>query len=430
MVYWVYNFFLCLFLIVSLPLLPLFFMFGRRSWGGFLERVGFYPWVLKESLQGCRPIWIHAVSVGEVRSAACLTTQIKERFPNRKILLSTFTRTGNRIGRQMGAGVDGVVFFPIDHPWIVRRALNTFDPSLLIFLETEIWPNFLRLAYSRGIPTLMLSGRVSPRAFRRYRLFRRFFSAVVKQFTALGMQSEDNAERIIRLGVDPARVGITGNLKQARWKGEMDSEEGEAGLDLRGRETRRILVAGSTHRGEEEVLLDVFLLLRLRFPDLLLVLAPRHPHRFAEVERLLQRKCVRYERRSQMDGQGDVRSDVIFLDTLGDLPTVYGLADVAFVGGSLVDAGGHNLLEPARWRKPILFGPYMSNFAEIAAKMKEEGGGIEVGGKEDLIREISALLTDQDRALKVGELAQEVVDGDRGVVDRSMGLVCRFIDQK
>ncbi len=428
MIYWIYNILITLFLTMGLLLFPLAFLFGRRVWEGALERVAIYPRGLRESLRGSRPVWVHAVSVGEVRSAACLTRQIKANYPERKILLSTGTRAGKRMARQMDAGLDGVVYFPIDHPWIVRLALRLFDPSLLIFLETEIWPNFLRLAYGQGIPTLMLSGRVSPRAFRRYRVFGRFFSTVLKKFTSLGMQNGDNAERIIHLGADPQKVSITGNLKQAPGQGTvLGMERGSGDLALDGKKARRVLVAGSTHRGEEEVLLDVFQFLKSRIPDLLLILAPRHPQRFSEVERLLKRKNVTYEKRSRLNGQLVTWPDVIFLDTMGDLPAVYRLADVTFVGGSLVDAGGHNPMEPGRCGKPILFGPHMTNFSDIATEMKTTGGGIEVQDREELIREISALLNDREKALRVGELAREVTGADPSVIDRSMSLISPFI---
>lgn len=430
MVYWVYNFFLTLGFFLSLPVLPLFFFLGRRFSEGLPERFGFYPRQVREPLRGSRPIWIHAVSVGEVLSAACLVDQLQERFPERKILLSTFTSGGRRIARQAVGAVDAVILLPLDHPWIVRRVLNLFDPCLVIFLETEIWPNFMRCTYLKGIPTLLLSGRLSPRAFNRYFFFRPLFSKVVQQFNAAGMQSEEDAERIVGLGVDRRKVCITGNLKHASWEKERagNSAGNKLKLNLRNNPDQQVLVAGSTHRGEEDLMLDVFLFLRSRFPDLLMVLAPRHPHRFYEVERLLQKKKVRYERKSQMNGSEQSHAEVIFLDTLGDLPAFYSLADVAFVGGSMVDAGGHNLMEPARWRKPMLFGPYMTNFAELAAEIKQKGGGIEVRGREDLIREISGLLADRRKAQRMGELAYAVVQGDRGVVDRSMDLVARYVD--
>lgn len=430
MVYWVYNFFLTLVSLLSLPLLPIFFFLGRRFWEGLPQRIGIYPLGVRESLRRSRPIWIHAVSVGEVFSSACLVEQLRRRFPERKILLSTFTSAGNRIARQAVAAGDVVIFLPLDHPWIVRRALNLFDPSLVIFLETEIWPNFLRCAYLKGIPTLLISGRLSPRAFSHYLFFRPFFSKVVRQFNGFGMQSEEDAERMVRLGVDRRKVRITGNLKHASLEKERVHSIASERLDLgvRKRPGQQVLVAGSTHRGEEELILDVFLFLKSRFPNLMMVLAPRHPHRFSEVDRLLQKKKVRYERKSRMNGLERSHPEVIFLDTLGDLPAFYSLADIAFVGGSLVDAGGHNLMEPARWRKPILFGPYMANFSELADEMKRKGGGIEVRGREDLVREISGLLVDRRKAQRIGELAYAVVEGDHGVVDRSMDLVTRYLD--
>ncbi|MGH7772407.1 MAG: 3-deoxy-D-manno-octulosonic acid transferase [Candidatus Binatia bacterium] len=431
MTYWVYNFFLTLVFILALPILPLLFFLGTRFREGFLQRIGFYSREVRESIRGSRPIWIHAVSVGEVLSARHLAAQLKERFPERKILLSTFTSAGHKMARQAVAAGDAVIFLPLDHPWMVRRALSVFDPSLLVLLETEIWPNLLRLAHRRGIPTVLLSGRLSPRAFRQYFFFRLFFSRVVRQLTAIGMQREDDAERMIRLGVDPQRISITGSLKHADGKGEgvHHRRTKEADFSLVGKEKRQVLVVGSTHRGEEEILLDVFLFLKSRFSGLLMVLAPRHPQRFDEVERLLEKKGVRYEKKSQMNGQESEFTDVIFLDTLGDLPAFYSVADIAFVGGSLVDAGGHNLMEPARFRKPILFGPHMTNFIDVAEEMKRKGGGIEVRGREDLVREIAGLLTDRGKAERMGGLAYGVVEGDRGVVERSISLVSRYLVQ-
>lgn len=429
MSYWTYNFFLTLSLILALPIFPVLSFLPRRFREGLAERLGFYPPEIREALGNSRPIWIHAVSVGEVLAARHLAARLRQRFPERKIVLSTFTSTGNRIARQVVTAADGFIFFPLDHPWIVRRALAVFDPSLLIFLETEIWPNFLRRAHRRGIPTLLLSGRLSPRAFRRYSLFRPFFSPVVRQFTAFGMQSESDAERMIRLGVNPEKIRITGNLKHSLRDEQEAGRDGAGGLEsvIRRGEGRQVLVMGSTHRGEEEILLDAFLSLKARFPSLLMVLAPRHPQRFPEVERLLKKHNVRYEKKSAMNGREEEEADVIFLDTMGELSALYSAADIAFIGGSLVDAGGHNLMEPARYRKPILFGPHMTNFAGIAEEMKRKGGGIEVSGREDLIREISALLADRAKARRVGELAYSVVEGDRGVMERTMALVARYI---
>lgn len=425
---WFYNLLVSLLVVASLPVLPLLFLAGERYRRGFLQRVGFYPRAVLEAVRGSRPVWIHAVSVGEVLSLRRLAEEIKGRFPGRKILLSTFTATGNEIARQSGAG-DAVIFLPLDHPWIVRRALRLFDPSLVVILETEIWPNFLLLAHESGIPTLLLSGRLSPGAFRGYSFFGFFFSGVVRRFTAAGMQSEDDAERMVELGFDPQRISITGSLKHALEEGRREENERVQGAPsaVHREDGRQVLVAGSTHRGEEEVLLEVFLLLKASFPNLLMVLAPRHPQRFYEVERLLKQKKVAYEKKSQMNGQGNRLTDVIFLDTLGELPAFYSVADVAFIGGSLVKAGGHNLMEAARLHKPVLFGPYMTNFSGIAKEMKQKGGGVEVHGREDLVREISGLLTDPAKAESMGRIAYRIVEGDRGVMERSIGLISRYL---
>ncbi len=428
MVYGFYNIILSLLLLVLAPLVPVLVLLGPRFRKGFLQRLGCYPKRVRDRLHGSRPVWIHAASVGEVLSARSLFAGVKARFPDRKVLLSTFTATGNEIARQKGAW-DGVIFFPLDHPFFVRRSLKIFDPSVVIFLETEIWPNFLRESYRRGVPTLLLSGRLSSRAYRRYYVFRAFFCTVVRQFSALGMQTEADVQRIASLGADPEKVVVTGNLKHSSGEDEPVRVPGEAddGVAHDPVDERRKLVVGSTHRGEEEIFIEVFRSLKKQFPDLLMILAPRHPQRFQEVETLLTKSGLAFEKKSQMNGRSGTLSDVMFLDTLGDLAALYSMADVAFVGGSLVEVGGHNVLEPARFRKPILFGPHMANFADLAARMKREGGGIEVRGKEDLIREIADLLSDRRKAEKMGEVAYNVAMGDRGAVEQNIHLVTRYL---
>jgi 3-deoxy-D-manno-octulosonic-acid transferase len=257
-------------------------------------------------------------------------------------------------------------------------------------------------------------------------LFRPFFSQAVKYLTALGMQSEEDADRMRRLGADPGRISITGNLKRASRPDRWGAGKAQLHLPLDGRYARRVLVAGSTHRGEEEALLEVLRLLKPDFPDLVMVLAPRHPQRFAEVEGLLKQSGLSYEKKSEMNGASGRAPDVVFLDTLGELEAFYSVASVAFVGGSLVAVGGHNVMEPARFRKPVLFGPHMANFSRIAEELKRSGGGIEVCGKEDLARELARLLGDPASAERAGERAYEVVKSDRGVVAGSMELVARY----
>jgi 3-deoxy-D-manno-octulosonic-acid transferase len=426
--YWVYNALLTVLLLIGLPFSPLLYFFGKRYSMGLGERFGFYSRGLRSAVKGSRPVWIHAASVGEILAATGLVEEIKKRFPFRRIVVSAFTCTGYELARRTLAR-DSVIFFPLDHPWIVKRALFTFDPSLMVFLETEIWPNMLRLAHRRGTPTLLLSGRLSVRSFNKYSFLSRFFRKVLRHFTAMGMQTEDDAKRAQKLGADPLRVAVTGNLKVAG-SGNGPEPKGKVLDSLvlkRNPASRPLLVAGSSHRGEEEILLEAYRRLKRHFPDFQMVLAPRHPQRFAEVERLLKASGLAFEKKSQVNGQNFLRPDVFFLDTLGELQKFYAAGDIAFVGGSLVDVGGHNLLEPARERRPILFGPYMANFAALAHEMKERGGGIEVRDTEDLVRAITDLLNDTNKRVTMGETAYQVAADDGRVGERTLELLLRYL---
>jgi len=425
--YFIYNFLLTIAFVAALPLLPLWLIVRPRFRPGLAERFGWYAESKLHGLVDARPIWIHAASVGETLAAGALIAALKAKLPERKVLLSTFTDTGNEMARRC-AGADAVIFLPLDHPLMVRRALSKLEPALLIVIETEIWPNLLRQAFKRGIPAVLLSGRISLPAFNRYVRFGRFFRSVLRCFAACGMQSLEDADRIRRLGVAGTRIAVTGNLKQAAPMSSLDNGNTNHLEDrLRIQAGRPLLVAGSTHASEEAMLLEVFLALKKRFPDLQLVLAPRHPERFAEVENLLRQRSVSFEKKSRIKVLS-FEHDVLLVDTLGDLVKMYALADIAFVGGSLVDVGGHNLLEPARLKKPVLFGPFMANFRALADAMKCSGGGIEVRDTSDLQREVDGLLSDSLKCRSAGENAYMVAMLDGDVVERSLGLLARYID--
>jgi len=422
MYYVIYNLVATLVLIGSVPLLPILLL-SRRVRAGFAERFAFYP-ASVAALGKCRPIWIHGASVGEIIAAGELSRELKGRLAERKIIVSTFTMTGNSMARKVTAA-DGVVFLPLDHPWIIKRALNELDPSLLIIIETEIWPNLIREAHRRGVPTLLLSGRVSARSVKRYSFFRSFFRQVLESFSLLGMQSDEDARRILSLGGVPDRVRVLGNVKHA-----ISAFAGAKAEDAEGNgagKSHLVLVVGSSHAGEEETLIGVYRALKPRFPTLQMVLAPRHPPRFSEVEKLLLSERVEYEKKSQMNGSCTFDKDVLLLDTLGDLEKFYAIGDVAFVGGSLVDEGGHNLLEPARFRKPVLFGPYTGNFAALAAEMKTSGAGIEVSGADDLEQALGSLLADDEKRRVVGEKAYRIALNDRGVMQKTLAAARPYL---
>jgi 3-deoxy-D-manno-octulosonic-acid transferase len=277
-----------------------------------------------------------------------------------------------------------------------------------------------------------LSGRFSKRSVERYGSLPGVFRGVLESFSAMGMQSDEDAERAVKIGADPAKVVVTGSLKLAAWENH-SAHNPATGKPLhlkRKADGHGLLVAGSSHRGEEEILLEAFRSVKQRFPNFQMVLAPRHPQRFSEVERLLKASGLKFEKKSQTNGRNVLLQDICLLDTLGDLVEFYALGDIAFVGGSVVDAGGHNLLEPARARRPVLFGPHMANFAAMAAEMKETGGGIEVRGVEDLVRELTELLNDSDKRRTMGENAYQVAANEQRVGERSAALLARYLQAR
>jgi 3-deoxy-D-manno-octulosonic-acid transferase len=420
--YFLYNLLLTVALIIVLPLAPVILLLGPRYRDGFTQRFGIYPKDILSSFAAARPVWIHAASVGEVRSAEPLVRELKARVPERKILVSTFTSTGHRVAQRIG-GVDGVIFLPLDFFWVVRRALSSFDPSILLIVETEIWPNLLRQAFRRGVPTVLLSGRLSAKALARYSICRPFFRLVLNCFTVLGMQSAGDAARVRKLGASGKKISVVGSLKFALQNGQHRSESNA----LAGGRGKPLLVAGSCHRGEEEILLAAFASARSRFPKLSMVLAPRHPERFAEVEKLLKDSPFGFQRKSEMNSGQFFDNDILLLDTVGELREFFAAADIAFVGGSLVNIGGHNVVEPARYHKAILFGPYMSNFENIAEEMKQKGAAIEVGDAEGLARALINLLTDSDQRRSMGEMASEIVGAKAQALARNLLLAERYL---
>lgn len=420
--YFVYNLLLIFVLLITLPALPLVLLLGRRYRDGFAQRWGFYSKAVCRSFAAAKPLWIHAASVGEVRSAEPLVRELKARRPERKVLLSTFTATGNRIARQI-PGVDTAIYLPLDFPWAVRRALSAFEPAILIIIETEIWPNLLRGAFGRGIPVVLLSGRISEKAFARYSIVRAFFRRVLELFSVLGMQSPADAARAAKLGAEENKVSVVGSLKFAsrntgnRWQRILAVRD----------PSRPLVVAGSSHRGEEEILLAAFKSARSLFPRLSLVLAPRHPERFDEVEKLLQNSSFTFQRKSRLAAEQYFAHDVLLLDSVGELPEFFAAGDIAFVGGSMVDHGGHNLLEPARFEKPVLFGPYMANFKSIAEEMKRSGAAIEVRDAAALSSALVDLLVDPGTRHRMGERASEVAGANRAALIINLKLAERYL---
>jgi 3-deoxy-D-manno-octulosonic-acid transferase len=404
------------------------FLWKGRSTGKYVrtfrERMGRLPVYL--NVDGDRSIWIHAVSVGEVLAARPLVPALRERFPGHRVFLSTTTITGNAVAKKSVRGVDGLFYMPFDFPHPVRRALDVLNPSLLVLVETELWPNLIHEARRRGTRIALVNGRISTRSFPRYMKARRFLSLVLSEVDLFLMQGEAHAERIRALGAPADRVQVTGNLKfDAVLPGRVP--ERLARLLQGGTTPRPLWVAGSTVGGEEELVLSAFHRVRERVPQARLLLAPRHPERFAAVPTLVEAAGFRCLRRSALDPAAWGDGEVLLLDTLGELAQVYGLASVVFVGGSLVPAGGHNILEPAVAGKAVVVGPHMENFQEIADQFRSERAMVQVASSDELAREVSALLLDEGRCRGLGERARELVGRNRGAVSRTTGALSSLL---
>lgn len=369
-------------------------------------------------------LWVHAVSVGEVLSAVPLVAAFRTRHPDWRLVVSTTTATGQAMAAQRLAGVDGLFYFPLDFRWIVRRVLGHLRPSLIVIVETEIWPNLLRMARARGIGLILANARISDRSFPRYRAMRRWLAPVLAQFDVLCAQSADTAARLRVLGAPADRVRVTGSLK-------FDVAAPPAGSvadvtsHLRG---RPVLLAASTLKGEDEILLDTFGRLRQTMPDACLVLAPRHPERFEAVAALAAAPGWRVVRRTRIADTETGALDVLVLDTIGELAALCESATVVFVGGSLVPAGGHNILEPARAGRPVVVGPSMSNFAEIARLFLAAGALVQVPDAATAQAEILALFGNATRRERLGAAALHVFAEHRGAVDRTMQDVDHVIE--
>lgn len=392
-------------------------------------------------------IWIHAVSVGEVLAGVPLAKRLKEAYPKRPLIVSTTTLTGQALAKERISLADAVIYFPFDWVFSVRRALDSVKPALVIVLETEIWPNFLRESRKRNIPVVFASGRISDRSFARYQKYlslfgfylRPFLASALRNPSAFLMQTPMDADRIHALGAPADRVRVSGNLKYDM--ALPDATPLSSWLAEECRRSRRwpVIVAGSVVATEEPLALIAFGVVQGDFRNALLVLAPRKPERFAPAAEFIEESHRKYLRRSELpvpgpgiapDTNGNLSGipedvTVLLLDSIGELASLYPLADGAFVGGSLVEAGGHNILEPAAFGKVPVFGPSMENFAEIAARFVQAKAAIQVESPEDAGVEWIHLLKDPDKMKRMGDAAKQLVESSRGALDRVMTEVTK-----
>jgi len=464
--YFVYSLVLSLLFIVLLP----YFVYqalrrGKYS-GSFKERLGRLPASLRDGER--KTIWVHAVSVGEFLAARPLITRLKRDVPEARIVVSTTTLTGQQLARSQSQSFDAAFYFPFDWRFSVRRALDTVNPTVVVIMETELWPNFLRECHKRGIATVLANGRISPRSFRRYQLVGAPFKRALENVSLMIMQSEDDAERARKLGAPATRVRICGNLKydlpSNDRRGPSDEVSGAVPCEIDHQFalslSRHLIVAGSTAPGEEEMLISSLRTIRghAGLDDARLVLAPRHPERFDEVARLISKSEFTLARRSgsrtpsdssvavrndvteppgnspgrKSAGPRGAAADIILLDTIGELASIYRFAAVVFVGGSLVPRGGHNIIEPAAFEKPIIVGPHTENFRQVVADFAEADALVQIADAgEDavnrLARELIHLLSDCERARSIGKRAGEILLKNQGATGCTAGMIIEIM---
>ncbi|MBL0459070.1 lipid IV(A) 3-deoxy-D-manno-octulosonic acid transferase [Aeromonas enteropelogenes] len=380
--------------------------FGKR----WAEHLGRLPATGQEA-----PLWIHAVSVGETLAITPLIRALKAERPDLPILLTTTTRTGAEQAAKLG---DLVVhrYAPLDYPWAVATFLDTFKPRALWVMETELWPNWLAACEKRHLPVTIINARLSERSCLRYARFQGAFDALSRPLTRLLCQHQDDADRFARLGIERDRLAVTGSIKFDIWFGDEVQARGRALRQQLGAE-RPVWIAASTHQGEDEQVLAAFDQVLTSHPDALLILVPRHPERFDRVAEL----CVSYGCVRRTSAAPVTATDKIYLgDTMGELPLMLAAADLAFVGGSLVKVGGHNLLEPAALGKPCLTGPVYFNFSDITRQLVAQGGAAVVTDAAELGERVSALLADESRRREMGEQARAVVLRNQGALARTL----------
>ncbi|MCG2721094.1 MAG: 3-deoxy-D-manno-octulosonic acid transferase [Thermodesulfovibrionales bacterium] len=390
------------------------------------------------------PIWVHAVSVGEVIAAVPLLRNLREKYPSRTILLSTITDTGQKVARARAPEGTIVIYLPFDIPSVVARVMKTVCPELLIIMETELWPNLFKICASRKIPVILMNGRISENSFRGYRRISFFMRKVLSCVEFFGMQNDEYAARIRSLGVAHSRIMSLGNFK-------FDATPPAQIPEWTKRLQKPVLIAGSTNEGEEELITSVHLQLKKDFPALNLILAPRHPERFDEVATMIASKNIPYMRRSALDeqpippppapspleGEGrgggglkspvlpEIKGTVILLDTVGELSAVYGASDIAIIGKSFAGYGGQNPLEPASWGKAILCGPHMENFPVIR-EFYNAGAAIEVSA-ENLHATLRELLMSPEKAVAMGSRARDLYRRNSGAVGRAMEVLAKYL---
>lgn len=389
----------------------------RKRW--IRERLGFCGPEIQSSQS--LTMWVHAVSVGEAIASVPLIKKLKSRYPHSGFVISTVTDTGQKVAAERLGDIAKIIYVPFDLPFAVKNTFRRTRPSIFIIMETELWPNIIKTSDMLNVPVLLMNGRISEKSFNGYKSLRFFIHRVMSYVSFFCMQDEVYAERVKALGAGPQRVSAIGSFK-------FDTKPSSPAPEWTCRLKGPVIIAGSTHRTEEELLIDAYIKLRVDFSDLNLIIAPRHPERFKEVEELIRKKGLEYTKRSEMikqENAAKISGTVVLLDVIGELSSVYGACDIAVMGGTFIEHGGQNPLEPAYWGKAIVCGPHMENFPFMdefyrdSAAVKVEAG--------NLHGSLGDLLASSERMESMGKAARTLYEKNAGATDRAIEIIEKYL---
>jgi len=401
------------------------YLLKRKFHRGMLARFGFLP----EGLSLDKPIWVHAVSVGEAVVVKGFIEKLREYYPGKKIVITTVTATGNKIAKTLAKEGDFVTYFPLDLSFIVRRVIKKINPCLVVVAETEVWPNFITILNKKNIPIAIINARISDKSFIGYKKVKFFIKPVLNRVNLFCAQTKDDASKLEVLGVKADRIKVTGNMKFDGSLRENNTKE-LSGLKKRLNfgQLDKIFIAGSTHQGEEEIILKAYEKIKVRFVNLKLILVPRHPERAEEVGELVKERGFVPVFTSDLPGASELQKEAVFiLNTIGQLMDYYAISDIVFVGGSLIPKGGHNILEPASLGKPVIIGPYMFNFRDIADVFVQKKACLMVSNQEGLEDAITDLLADGEKIDQLTGKAKILIEGNKGATARNLDYVKAYL---
>jgi 3-deoxy-D-manno-octulosonic-acid transferase len=429
--YTIYNLLLLAGSLVLIPYFGLKMLMTGKYRQSFGQKLGRTPAEVSSAIKGHPRIWVHAVSVGEVTAAAPIVATLREKFPRACIILSTATETGQAMALRLIPQATAFLYFPLDLPFVVKKVIDRIAPDIVVLTETELWPNFLRHCMKRRIPAVMVNGRISPRSFGRYSKTRFFWADVLSFVREIGVISEVDAQRIRAIGAAPENVRVMGNAKYdilaSRVSGDTWSKKA---AQMRMTPDSRVFVAGSTHEGEESVVLNVYRELLSEWPDMRLIIVPRHPERGKDVQALVTGEGLSCILMSEIRAGRRPEGEIVVVDVIGELFSLYSLASVVFCGGSLVAKGGQNILEPAAWGKVVFYGPSMEDFSDEKTLLEEVGAGIPVRSAEELLAGVKKMLSDPEELRRRGAEGQRRVLSSRGASMRYAEMIVKVLERK